>query len=345
MRIQTAELHPNPFRRLDRYPVNDEKIAALKRSITDTTFWDNLLVRRSPNGKGGFEIAYGHNRLEALKQLKIGEIDVPVRDLDDTTMARIMSHENLEEWGHSSSIEQETVRAIVEAYAEGRIEFPPLKRSSGDGDGGSVRFAPAFKVGSPPQGGEHPYSIATLATFLGWKEYKVDAALNALALIDDNLASETTFQGLTTKQAQTVTQQAKRALKETGDKQVAKSVAKHLSTGMRKATGKKAADGTDRQLQDVTIHNAKRVTDDLIGTKYKKTKPPKSKKLPPIGRFAEGLAITLGKIVPTHEAKIKQIIEFRGEPSFSRASRNMLVKSMFRLANDMMRFVKKLEDE
>jgi ParB-like chromosome segregation protein Spo0J len=82
-------------------------------------------VRRSPNGKGGFEIAYGHNRLAALKELNIAEIDVPVRDLDDTTtIAKIMSHENLEEWGHSSSIEQETARSIVEAFGEGKITLP-----------------------------------------------------------------------------------------------------------------------------------------------------------------------------------------------------------------------------
>src|SRR5215475_1914233 len=119
MRIAVADLRPNPFRHLERYPIDRDKVDALKRSIKDTTFWDNLLVRKA---NGNFECAYGHHRLVALQELRVDYIDVPVRDLDDTVMAQIMAHENMEEWGHSSAVEQETVRAIIEGYAEGRIK-------------------------------------------------------------------------------------------------------------------------------------------------------------------------------------------------------------------------------
>src|SRR4051794_6896894 len=55
MKIDIKELRPNLFRHLERYPIDRAKVDALKRSIKDTTFWDNLLVRKSPNGAGGYE--------------------------------------------------------------------------------------------------------------------------------------------------------------------------------------------------------------------------------------------------------------------------------------------------
>ena len=126
MRIAVKDIHPNPFRNLKRYPIDRAKVDALKRSIKDTDFWDNLLVRKAKNGVSGYEAAYGVHRLTALAEARIPEIDVPVRDLDDTTMAKIMAHENMEEWGHTTLIEQETIRAIVQGFADGRIKLPSV---------------------------------------------------------------------------------------------------------------------------------------------------------------------------------------------------------------------------
>ena len=141
MKIAVRDLLPNPFRHLERYPIDEAKVAALVYSIKDTTFWDNLLARKAPDNAGKKEIAYGHHRLMALKKAGVIEIDIPVRDLDDTTMAKIMAHENMEEWAHSAIIEQETVRAIVEAYGAGRIQLPAIKSKDGRGTA-AVRNAP-----------------------------------------------------------------------------------------------------------------------------------------------------------------------------------------------------------
>jgi hypothetical protein len=46
------------------------------------------------------------------KRAGVKEVDLPVRDLDDTTMARMMAQENMEEWDSSALVEQETIRAI-----------------------------------------------------------------------------------------------------------------------------------------------------------------------------------------------------------------------------------------
>src|SRR5271170_117785 len=76
----------------------------------------------------------------------------------------------MEEWGHKSEIEQETIRSIIEGFAAGKIELPLLQRK--DGRGGDLRFAPTF---SPGREGEKTkaYTADTLKQFLGWKPYKV----------------------------------------------------------------------------------------------------------------------------------------------------------------------------
>ena len=50
MKIQLKNVRPNPFRHIDRYPIREEKIAALKKSISDTDFWENLVARDMGDG-------------------------------------------------------------------------------------------------------------------------------------------------------------------------------------------------------------------------------------------------------------------------------------------------------
>ena len=121
MKIAVKDLLPNPFRHMERYPISREKVDQLKVSIKATEFWDNLVVRKAPDNHGKFELAYGHHRLHALKELKHDEIDIPVRSLDNNAMALMMAHENMQEWSTHASIVQETIRAIVQGYADGQL--------------------------------------------------------------------------------------------------------------------------------------------------------------------------------------------------------------------------------
>src|SRR5262249_51954413 len=161
-------------------------------------------------------------------------------------------------------------------------------------------------------GSAHAYTILTLAEFLGWKTYKVEAAINALALIEDDIASEETFAELSTKQAQVVAQQGRRVERETGDKALAKTVTSNLASGMRRTSGRKAADGRNRSLRDVTIHSAKRATDEMLGHTLRARRP-KQKKVPPISRFAEAVAVALSKAVEAQAERIDAIVKFRAE--------------------------------
>jgi ParB-like chromosome segregation protein Spo0J len=111
MQIKVNDLKPNPFRRIDKYPIDAERVESLKHSITETSFWDNLLAR---NYDGEIQIAYGHHRLQALQELKIPTIEIPIKSLDDSTMIKIMANENLEDWKLKPSVYNETVLCAKE---------------------------------------------------------------------------------------------------------------------------------------------------------------------------------------------------------------------------------------
>jgi ParB-like chromosome segregation protein Spo0J len=137
------DIKANPFRHIARYPIRREKVAALRESLRKTGFWDNV-VARAKDGKA--EIAYGHHRLVALKE-EYGpnhKVELIIRKLDDEAMIQIMARENMEEWGTSASVEQETIRAVVEAYGEGLITLPSVSK---DAKKSQTRYAPSFIPG------------------------------------------------------------------------------------------------------------------------------------------------------------------------------------------------------
>ena len=71
-----------------------------------------------------------------------------------------------EEWGTSVVVEHETIRAVVEAYAEGLIELPrPDPRATKS----SIRYAPSFVIQDVEEGHlRHPYTAMSIALFIGW---------------------------------------------------------------------------------------------------------------------------------------------------------------------------------
>lgn len=212
------DIKANPFRHIDRYPIRKDKVAALRESIRTTSFWDNVVARRR---NGHAEIAYGHHRLIALTE-EYGpdhEVDLIVRDLPDDAMLQIMARENMEEWGTSAAVEHETIRAVVEAYGDGKIELPQPDPGASPA---YIRHAPSFVAGetdavAPDGNRSRPYTATTVAMFLGWMEpsgkpqKKVQNALAALQFIQEGILTERDFEGLTTQHAEAVVEQARRA--------------------------------------------------------------------------------------------------------------------------------------
>jgi len=110
MKILVKNIHPNPFRNLAKYPVNRNKVEKLKNSINQTGFWDNIFVRPIPE-TDQYQLAYGHHRLAALKEIGIQEVDIPVKEVDDSTMIQMMINENMSDWSADTVTINESVRA------------------------------------------------------------------------------------------------------------------------------------------------------------------------------------------------------------------------------------------
>jgi hypothetical protein len=132
-------------------------------------------------------------------------------------MLKMMAHENMEEWGTSAIVEIETIAAVVEAYAEGKIELNGLSK---DTPKALVRYAPSFIPERSPLRGERSYTYQSVANFLGWTkaktgapQAKVGASLNALQLIEEDILTLSDFEGLKTKEAEELVRET-RARKE-----------------------------------------------------------------------------------------------------------------------------------
>jgi hypothetical protein len=198
--FKIKDLLPNPFRRVEHYPINRQKIEALKESFQATTFWDNLVAR--PKGNKA-EIAYGEHRRNALNEY-YGEnhkVTVSLRDLSDEQMLKIMARENMEEWSVLGGLVViETVHSVVLAYAAGQIKLPPPD--------GAMRhryapsFIPAANIEKSTAKAISPFSAQTIAKFLGWVtpegigQHKVDMAVTALQFIEQGMMTEDDFEGL-----------------------------------------------------------------------------------------------------------------------------------------------------
>lgn len=147
MNIKLSEIKPNPNRDLKFNPFNEEKIAALMASIGETGFWTNVIVRKSPDGKG-YEQAYGHHRLEAAKRSDIKEADFVMRDLDENMMLKMMELENQEDYRYCPLSLLESCKAVVNALAAGRIApFYRVEDGTLPPEGDPERYKGTFKHG------------------------------------------------------------------------------------------------------------------------------------------------------------------------------------------------------
>jgi len=177
MKILVKDLVPNPFRKIKQYPIDKIKIESLKVSINETSFWDNLLARKD---KDKFEIAYGHHRLIALQELKIKEIDIPVRELSDAMMIKIMADENLE-WNSSPAVVCETIAAVKEFLDSKITKYYDLKALNRAGEFTGSLFK---NEGNFQEVKEKGVGRATIQKFLG-KNWKGWVVREALAMVKD----------------------------------------------------------------------------------------------------------------------------------------------------------------
>lgn len=176
MKLKLKDIRPNPFRDLLRNPLDRAKVVELIASINDTGFWDNVVVRKNKSKE--FELAYGHHRVQAALEAGITEADFIVKDLSDAMMIKIMTNENSEAYGYSFLSTIESVRAVVTAYSEGSLSSKELVVPK-DTPESSKRFAPSYiqgKQAPPTSEVERPYTVASVAEFLGLTKARGDAS-------------------------------------------------------------------------------------------------------------------------------------------------------------------------
>lgn len=122
MKTKINKIKSNPYRNINKYPLDREKIDALKQSIEETGLWKNAFcVRENPNRKDEYQLVFGHHTLQAAKELRFKEINVTVEELSDEVMIKRMANENMDIWGPVTSTILETVGAIKE-YIEDVIK-------------------------------------------------------------------------------------------------------------------------------------------------------------------------------------------------------------------------------
>lgn len=174
MKIKVKDVRPNPYRNIEHYPLNKEKIIALTKSIEKTGFWDNL-VGRKVNGE--IQIAYGHHRIEALRLAEgFGydfEFDLPIKEIDNGTMIQIMANENMQEWSHSIVVIDETVKVAKEYLGLISGKQPSSKQNHKD-----------------------YISSNDISDFLGWSNSKVSQSLKRLNLIESGTIEKQAVESL-----------------------------------------------------------------------------------------------------------------------------------------------------
>lgn len=213
MKFKIKDILPNPFRNIETYPINREKVEELKRSMDRTDYWGNIVGRLS---YGKPEIAYGHHRRVALKEKYGNEhmIDIIIRDLQDDDMIHIMASENMDVWASRAIVDIETIHAVVKAYAEGKISLPRVDKSTRQK---TWRCAPSFVPGDVSGNTAYLYTGQEIGEFLGWvqpngrRSEKIDTCLTALQYIEEGVLTLAEFEKLNTSQMGAVIEQTRNA--------------------------------------------------------------------------------------------------------------------------------------
>jgi chemotaxis protein histidine kinase CheA len=147
MKFALKDVIPNPYRDLERNPVPEEKIERLLRSYEKLGFQENIPGRViNKNGRRLFQQSGGHSRIAALRRAHPSsqEFNFIVMDYDDAQMIAALGLENSEEFKWNVQIAIESVRAAVQAYADGIITPDKMPYAITSHHNNEVRIAPSF---------------------------------------------------------------------------------------------------------------------------------------------------------------------------------------------------------
>ena len=163
MKFKLKDVVPSPHRDLTLFPLKEDVLEKLMRSIKTIGFTTSLLGRVRSDGK--LEQAFGHHRVEALRRLYGDDYqaEFEVRGLSHGAMLLAKVADNDPAYSHSMPEIIENVRATVLGFADGTFPAPEIDKHTSPT---YLRYAPSFIAGlkSPPAG--VPYTALYVAALL-----------------------------------------------------------------------------------------------------------------------------------------------------------------------------------
>jgi len=95
-KVSLSKIKGNPFfsRSKKSEALSEESIGMLAAEIKKLGWFGTALKARKVDGK--YEIAFGHRRVEALRELKMDAVDLDIEDLSDQDMKLLMAVENFQ---------------------------------------------------------------------------------------------------------------------------------------------------------------------------------------------------------------------------------------------------------
>ncbi len=131
IKVKLKDIHPNPYRDFEMFPLNWKKVHKLKASIHDNGFFEGILARMKGDR---IELVHGHHRLEALKLEYSPDhmIEIPVReDVSEADMIKMMVDENDPAYNADVRTIDEGVKAAKEYLEKNRDDLRKILESDG----------------------------------------------------------------------------------------------------------------------------------------------------------------------------------------------------------------------
>lgn len=118
--VPMGKIDPNPWRKLDEFPLEPHRLDALDASIQKTGIWPRILARKVGDR---YEQAFGHHQIELMRRHGLKTCYLLVTEFSDGDMVQTLAHEN----GDPSTVSGSHVRNAVSAardYLEQTVLIP-----------------------------------------------------------------------------------------------------------------------------------------------------------------------------------------------------------------------------
>ena len=118
MKIKLSQLDANPFRDFHLYPIDEEQVERLRQSMAQLGSFSAITVREHPTRAGRYQMACGHNRVQAAPGARLTEIEAVVGRYSDAEMVAVLALENLTQRGHNAGSVLDSVAAYSRVVAK-----------------------------------------------------------------------------------------------------------------------------------------------------------------------------------------------------------------------------------